>query len=503
MLADVRLLLWLRVRHARWSAERVMHLAGAGVQAGTRSERAYQLYVLAIVCAFLVAMWAALLDAVEGLFALAGTAACAMAVQAALTVPFAVTAVRGLQGLRTSPLKFSHPDSAFLAASPLDARALVGLAACFQALGAGLAAGLAGFLLGAGLCSAGALAASPFLVALAEGVAVMAGTVAGWLPGVVRLACFASRRKVAAVAVSVLVAVVAAGVAALWLARPDALLDAGFFAAVAEGSVGLLAATAVALGTLAPHADMTVALRESVLFADLGRFGPLSPLGQDAVRDYRRRRKLAARRLRFRLPRGEGPAALVARATLAQVRRYDGLPSLLVQGAVVVPSGVLAIGGVGGPVLFLFWLQALLMMPQGAREATRAFKDDMRNRLVRDRLPFGALSLLVFDSLPAFVLTTVLACAACALAAPPGMPPLAAVGLAVLVNACTLAACGLDAVRLYAHGPRLCYEYGALALVAVAFVLSLFASPAAVAAALAVLCAALAALVRFGVECAW
>ena len=241
--------------------------------------------------------------------------------------------------------------------------------------------------------------------------------------------------------------------------------------------MGLLAATAVALGTLAPHADMTVALRESVLFADLGRFGPLSPLGQDAVRDYRRRRKLAARRLRFRLPRGEGPAALVARAALAQVRRYDGLPSLLAQGAVVVPFGVLAIGGVGGPVLFLFWLQALLMMPQGAREATRAFRDDMRNRLVRDRLPFGTLSLLVFDSLPAFVLTTVLACAACALAAPPGMPPLAAVGLAVLVNACTLAACGLDAVRLFAHGPRLCYEYGALALVA--------------------------ALVRFGAECAW
>lgn len=98
MLADVRLLLWLRVRHARWAAERAMHLAGAGVDAGTRSERVYRLYVLAIVCAFLVAMWAALLDAVEGLFALAGAAACAMAVQVALTVPFAVTAARGLQG---------------------------------------------------------------------------------------------------------------------------------------------------------------------------------------------------------------------------------------------------------------------------------------------------------------------------------------------------------------------------------------------------------------------
>ena len=51
MLADVRLLLWLRVRHARWAAERAMHLAGAGVDAGTRSERVYRLYVLAIVLA--------------------------------------------------------------------------------------------------------------------------------------------------------------------------------------------------------------------------------------------------------------------------------------------------------------------------------------------------------------------------------------------------------------------------------------------------------------------
>lgn len=520
-----------------------MHFAGAGMEAGTRSERMYLLYVLAICCVFLVAMWAAVLDAVEGLFALADTATCTVVVQAVLTVPLAAMVACGLWGLHASPLKLSHPDCAFLAASPLDARALVGVAACFQALGIGAAAGLGGFLLGAGLRSAGALAASPWLVACAAGLAAMAGAVAGWLPGVARLAWFPSRGKVAALAVATLAAAASAGVGMLWLAQPEALFGIGFFMAVAGGALAMLAASGAALAALAPRIDMTAVLRESALFADLRAFGVFSPLDRDTVGGYRRRRKLAARKPLLRLPRCEGRAALVARAALCQMRRYDGLPSLLVQGALVAPLGVLAIGGAGGPVLFLFWLQALLMAPQGAREATRAFADDMHNRLVRDRLPFGTLELLAFGSLPAFLLVCAVSCICVACVVPaladggllaaataggaapmgsagaaasgawdlfatlrgslhPGLSPEVGAALVVLGNLAAVLSCGLDAVRLPARGPRLCYEYGVLAFVGAAFALSLFAPPAAVAAALAVLCAALAALVHFGAECA-
>ena len=46
---DVRLLLWLRARHARSALNRTLHLVGAGVDDGGWGERAYQLYAVALV----------------------------------------------------------------------------------------------------------------------------------------------------------------------------------------------------------------------------------------------------------------------------------------------------------------------------------------------------------------------------------------------------------------------------------------------------------------------
>ena len=126
---------------------------------------------------------------------------------------------------------------------------------------------------------------------------------------------------------------------------------------------------------------------------------------------------------------------------------------------------------------------------------------DARNRLVRDRLPFGVLELLAFDTLPAFAATTLLACGAVAAMIPIGTSLPLALALAVLVGAASLLCCGLDAVRLFPGGPRLCYEYGALALVGVGFALSLFASAAVAAMGMALFAAAVALVVRFGSEC--
>ena len=183
------------------------------------------------------------------------------------------------------------------------------------------------------------------------------------------------------------------------------------FAVLSVGGALVLAVAAIALALLAPRVDMTRVIDENSLHADLCRFGMLSPLDRNDIAEYQRRRKLADRPVRFSLPRGEGRLALVQRAALSHARQYDGLASLVMQ----VPSSCrLALLGAGGPVLFVFWLPVAVLMPQGVREATRAFRDDARNRLVRDRLPFGVLELLAFDTLPAFAATTLLACGAVA-----------------------------------------------------------------------------------------
>ena len=151
---DVRLLLWLRARHARSSLNRVLHLVGAGVDDGGRGERVYQLYAVGIMLVWFALMVAALVDAIQGAFAGLDAAVCAFAVRGALLVPALVLLRVGIAGARTTPLKLSHPDIAYLAAGTVGSRALAGAAVAVQALGAAAAGAAIGFLLGVGLESA-------------------------------------------------------------------------------------------------------------------------------------------------------------------------------------------------------------------------------------------------------------------------------------------------------------------------------------------------------------
>lgn len=78
---DVRLLLWLRARHARSALNRTLHLVGAGVDDGGWGERAYQLYAVGIMLVWAALMAAALVDAIQGVFVGLAAAVCSLAVQ--------------------------------------------------------------------------------------------------------------------------------------------------------------------------------------------------------------------------------------------------------------------------------------------------------------------------------------------------------------------------------------------------------------------------------------
>lgn len=486
MLCDIRLLLWLRARHARTALVRLVHFGGTDlVDDRSPGERAYQLYLAAIAAVWAALMWAALLDATAAAFAAVGPASSAMALALGLLAPVAVFAWAAVRALRTSPVKLARADMPFVAAGPLGMRAIAGMG-CASSMLAGAAAGaLAGYVLGVGLESGLGAFAPPAACALAAALLVAAAVGGAWLLGAARLAC----PPASAPALGVPSAAFAPGAPGTAVA-----CAAGIAACAAEG--GLLA-------LLAPRIDRTAVIVENALYADLQPFGPFSPLDPQAVADYRRRRKLAARLargVRFRLPLASGAGALVSRAALSHLRQYGGLPSLLAFGASAAPLGVLALAGAGGPVTFLFWLAALVMFPQGAREATRAFRDDLRVRLVRDRLPFGTLSLLAPDSLPGLAVSSAVSCAVVALVLPAGFPLAAGLVLAVFVNAAAVLCCGLDAVRLFPGGPQPFYEAGALVLVAATGALSLAGSPSLTVAGAAAVCAAVAVVVRGGAE---
>ncbi|OUO90917.1 hypothetical protein B5F40_05510 [Gordonibacter sp. An230] len=480
-MGDAALLLWLRARHARTALGGVLRLFGTGMEKG---ERIYLLYLAAVMGVWATLMGAWLVASAADAFALLGAQTVCSAARGALASCGLAFFAAGAQGLRTPPLRLSHADVAYVAASPMGAQPLALVEAGCAALGWAALGGAAAFSLAHAAAACAALGA----------IAGAACAAAGRLVGAVRLsrARWGARHVVAALVA--LAAVACAQVAISLCARPLAF---GAFSAV------VVAAAFAMLALVARRMDMAAVVKEGALRADLRLVGAFSPLDERAKADYRRRCVLAARPLRFGLPPGEGRAALVARAALSHARQREGLPALAFHGTVVVPLGALAVAGAGDPVLFLFWLQAAVLMPQGARELSRAFFDDVRNRLVRDRLPFGTLELLAFDSLPAFALTTALACASCVLVLPPGASAFEVCALAVAVNACLLAACALDAVRPRAGGlwaRWMCFELGVAAMVATAFFLSLVAPSPVAGAGIVVVTAACARAVRSGIE---
>ncbi len=119
MLYDIRLLLWLRVRHARTALVRLVHAGGTDlVEDRGPGERAYQLYLAAIAVVWAALMWAALLDATAAAFAAVGPASSAMALTLGLLAPVTVFAWAAVRALRTSPVKLARADIPFVAAGP-------------------------------------------------------------------------------------------------------------------------------------------------------------------------------------------------------------------------------------------------------------------------------------------------------------------------------------------------------------------------------------------------
>lgn len=505
MLHDLRLLLWLRVRHAKAALSRAMHFAGVDPSVDTKwDDRAYQLYIGLFLAVALVLLWAALLDAVDTAFAAAGPAFSVLVFHAVLLSPVILFLVLSVQGLRTSPLKFTHPDIVYLASSRVGMRSIVAVYSGAK-IGFGAVVGaLAGYLFGTAFESGlTEILVAPLACAVVGALLAAAAIGGAWVIGAVRLSSRQKRtRRIAGCAVAVVLLAVAAFAAAIAVA-PVAFFGEGFLGAACIGLAMIVAIEAALLVLLAPRLDVTTAIEESVLFADLQPFGMFSPLDPSTIAEYRRRKKLAGRKLRFRMPKGSGRGALASHAALSLVRRADGLGSLALQGCAIVPLGACALLGIGGPIALLFWLMAAVMMPQGPKEVTRVFREDMRIRLVRDRLPFSALELLVYDSLPAFALTSVLgSVVAAASAVAAGASVGLAIVLALLINMALALCCGLDAICVFKRGTRLCYEMGAAELVAVAGMCSLAWSPVVAVFGVLAVCVSLVMAMRLGRECA-
>ena len=223
----------------------------------------------------------------------------------------------------------------------------------------------------------------------------------------------------------------------------------------------VLAAEVALVFALGSRADAAALSQESLLSIEAPSIGLITCGGDaallDAVRAASRRRRVSARVPSGRLPQTRGAAAIVARAGLSLRRQREGWPSLVLAGAFLAPVGAYALmEGAVAPGLLLLWMAMPQLCIRDVREIARCFRDDLRLRCVRDRLPLATAAIFALDVLPFLAvvlsiqaaLAIVLVSLAIALGTPLATALPAMICLAVLLTVGLTLCCAFDAVRM-------------------------------------------------------
>lgn len=453
MIGDLIELSRLRWRHLRGRAVYWAALAGADIQSNSLLEQSYLLYVLLIGGAWGIAMGAAAADAARALGVDGGESAAEAIRFLAQFAPGLLVGGFGVRALRSSPVKLTFPDIAYFASGAMDPRAIALSSYLREGIPAAAVASFVGYLVGCVAQGTGAPQAGPWLLAGSLPLVVMASLAIAWAGGLARIRIDGSSGRYAPVALIVLSAALLGSALRVGPWTPLAHAVDGSLGPLGMAALVAVACTAVALiARVAPRMDMTTIIAESAMYAELQVFRPLRLYDPGAYADIVRRKRLARRLPRGRMPRADGAAALVARALLSHLRQPGSLVLPVVWGAAILPFVALRTMAPLG--LFPTMPAVLVFVATPAAGVLHVFGQDADRPSLRSLLPFGDLKLLMLDSLPALVAMWLSSVAAIRLVGFPAggwaLGGLLCVILAILVVLCA----GLEHIRVRgARGP--------------------------------------------------
>lgn len=475
MIHDAFLIAGLKARKSRTAVCRWFHIAGTDPSRDRSfSLRMYQIYVSVMVAAALAAIWFAALAQVEVVAAPLSVDAAEAIVKGLGLAAAALLGVSCLKALRGGPFSFSDADVAFLLTGPIRLQLVLVAELLPDVAKAALVGALIGFAAGVGCATAG-LAVDPFAMAVDTSLLLATVSGASWVVGVSRVfRCKAGpddgrtgkppllfeRRWVRVLFGLAIGAASLAGIACAPLMSGEAVLRCVSWQ-TAPLIADVLVAEVALVFALGRRADAAALSQESLLSVEVPAIGLMTggrdAALRDAVHAVSRRRKVSARRPSGQLPQTRGAAVIAARAGLSLRRQREGWPSLVLAGAFLAPVGAYALmEGAVAPGLLLLWLAMPQFCIRDVREIARCFRDDLRLRCVRDRLPLATAAIFALDVLPflAVVLSIQAALAivsvslAIALGTPLATALPAMICLAVLLTVGLTLCCAFDAVRM-------------------------------------------------------
>jgi hypothetical protein len=398
---DVRALAWLRWRQFRDGAVYWLRVLGYQPNDQSFSQKMYVVYLLLIGLLWVFMMWSWAFEQTNTIGRLLSPVALAdiLRVLPILVVIGQVYVV--VNALRSTPLKLSFADMAYVAGSPISPVAPVLLGFTRQVLTRAVIVGFIAALFGilvarpvsanlTGIASLRAVAAVMPLVVLTWALA--------WLIGVARVAYPRVARALwilpfALVALLVLLPD--------WVLWPGRALTLAIYGAspvwLFAGIIGLSVAFIAALLWLGTKMNMTQVVDESIVYARIQALGLMAYRQLGLQARIRMQQARAARRPRLHLPRATGFAALLSRAAISYVRHPLMLLFSAVWGGAMTQLAVAIIVNNAPIQLWIGWLLAAAFMPPLG--VLHVFQSDLEERFLRQFLPVNGFELFIADVL--------------------------------------------------------------------------------------------------------
>lgn len=400
-LNDFRLLFWLRWRQFRDNAVYWLRLLGYDPREKALTQNIYILYLMGIGSIWVFAMWAWFFDTAVHI----GSALDAPTLHQILTaLPYTVLAVQVFAmvvALRSTPLKLSFADMAYIAGTPVARAVPVLLGFIRQVITRSVIFGAIWALLTVVLLQAVQLAPdagdSLRVVGMIVLVTVFTWAVA-WVLGILRLV-YPGVSRIPLLWITPLLLLGVAYLAPDWVLWPGRAIILVMYHAAPVWLVPLLivltAALVIAFVWFGNRINMIQAVDESVVYARLAALGWMAWRMPDIQLRIRAQQSYAQRTPWLKLPQATGQRAVMTKAAVSYLRHPSMLIVNLLWGAAMTYAVVLIISNQLPVQFWIGWLLVAGIAPPIG--LLHAYRQDLQEPFLRQFLPLNGFEVLVAD----------------------------------------------------------------------------------------------------------
>lgn len=398
---DLRVLFWLRRRQFQDNAVYWLRLLGYESRENSFLQNIYVVYLLGIGSIWVFTMWAWFYDTATVVGAGLPPEVLADTLNLLPMIVLVVQVGAMVVALRSTPLKLSFADMAYVAGTPI-ARSVPVLAGFIrQVVTRSILFGAIWALLTVALLQPVSNAVDTgdsLRVAGVVGLIVVFTWATAWLLGILRLVYpQISRLRLLWLAPLLLLGLVqVAPDALLWPGRAIILVMYDLAPVWLVPFIALLAlGLTVAFVLLGNRINMIQAVDESVVYARLAALGLMAWRMPDLQMRIRMQEATATRKPWLSLPKAQGQAALVTRAALSFIRHPSMLLINVLWGAAMAYIVTLIIANNLPVQIWIGWLLVAGIAPPVG--LLHAFRNDLQEPFLRQFLPLNGFQMLLAD----------------------------------------------------------------------------------------------------------